>query len=411
MNVCKTRYLKIIGCFIDHDRNEVKMDIHEYQAKEILRKYNINVPSGGLALSADAAVDVAKNLHGNAWVVKAQVHAGGRGKAGGIKLAKSIDEVHSLASQILGMRLVTKQTGKEGKLVSKVYIESASEIDKEYYLSLVLDRNRASIAIIFSLEGGMDIEEVAHKTPDKIIKVHVDPAIGLQDFHIRKLAFGAGFDVATVNKFASVLRPLYKAFLENDASQVEINPLIVSKAGDFIALDAKFNFDSSTLFRHKDIAALDDIDEKDPLEARAESSDLNYVRMEGNIGCMVNGAGLAMATMDIIKLFGGSPANFLDIGGGADTERVRSAFDIIVSDSGVRGILINIFGGIVKCDIVANGVIQAMKGCKVTIPVVVRFEGTNADAGREVIEKAGISNIQVAENLSDATQKIVNAIK
>lgn len=385
------------------------MNIHEYQAKMLLSKYGVRVPEGYVAFSAAEAESVAKKLNTSVWVVKAQIHAGGRGKAGGVKLLKDIALVKPTAESMLGMTLITHQTGAAGKVVKKVYVEAGSSIKKEYYFSIVIDRNIGSVVLVASTEGGMDIEEVAKKHAEKIIKVVIDVAIGLQDFHISKIISAFNFTIEQSKKFSPFVRSLYKAFIETDASQIEVNPLIETNDGDFVALDAKFNFDSNALFRHHDILALDDPDEKDELEVQAANFGLSYIKMDGNIGCMVNGAGLAMATMDIIQLYGGKPANFLDVGGGATTEKVAEAFKIITADHGVKGILINIFGGIMRCDIIANGVVIAAKQIGVKVPIVIRLEGTNADKGKEIINDSGLA-VKSANDLSDAAEKIVKAI-
>ncbi|MCE2991880.1 MAG: ADP-forming succinate--CoA ligase subunit beta [Candidatus Jidaibacter sp.] len=385
------------------------MNIHEYQAKAILAQYGVPVPNGKVAFSPKEAEAAAQEIKSPVIVVKAQIHAGGRGKAGGVKLVKTPQEASDVARDLLGKILVTHQTGPEGKEVRKVYIEEGSDIKKEYYLSVVLDRDTAGVAFIASTEGGMEIEEVAHSNPEKIIKVYVDPTIGLQGFHTRLLAYGLGLEGDKVKKFSKFVAALYNAFMDKDASQVEINPLIETGSGDFIALDAKMNFDSNALFRHPDIVSLRDEYEEDVLELEASKHDLNYIKMTGNIGCMVNGAGLAMATMDIIKLFGGDPANFLDVGGGATKEKVKEAFKIILSDQNVKGILVNIFGGIMRCDIIADGVINAAKEIGIKVPVVVRLAGTNADLGKEMLTKSGLSLI-AANDLADAAEKIVKAI-
>lgn len=386
------------------------MNIHEYQAKELLAKFKVPVPRGKVAFTAEEAEIAAKELATPVIVVKAQIHAGGRGKAGGVKVLKNINEVKGVASNMLGMTLVTHQTGPEGKLVRKVYIEEGSNIKKEYYLSVVLDRETSGITLVASTEGGMEIEEVAHKNPEKIIKVNVDPTIGIQDFHKRLLAYGLGLQGDQIKKLAKFVTNIYQAFIEKDASQIEINPLIETQEGEFLALDAKINFDGNALFRHPDIQALRDEHEEDPLELEASKHELNYIKMTGNIGCMVNGAGLAMATMDIIKLFGGDPANFLDVGGGATKERVREAFKIILSDANVQGILVNIFGGIMRCDIIADGIINAAKEIGIKVPVVARLEGTNADLGKQMLSSSGLSLI-AANDLADAAEKIVKAVK
>lgn len=392
------------------------MNIHEYQAKQVLAKYGVSVPNGFPAFTMQEAMDAAKKieaLFGNkapVWVVKAQIHAGGRGKAGGVKVVKSLSDVEQEAKRMLGMNLVTHQTGPEGKIVSRLYIEQGSSIKHEYYLSLLVDRASSRIVCIASLEGGMDIEEVAHKTPEKIITIIIDPATGLQDFHLRRIAFALKLQGDASKQLGKLVRSLYKAFIETDASQIEINPLIETQEGNIMALDAKINFDDNALYKHPEISELKDETEEDPLEIEAQKHELNYIKMDGQIGCMVNGAGLAMATMDIIKLYGGDPANFLDVGGGATKERVAHAFRIILSDKNVKGILINIFGGIMRCDIIADGVINAAKDIGVKVPVVVRLEGTNAEKGKEMLASSGLALIP-ANDLADAAQKIVNAIK
>lgn len=385
------------------------MNIHEYQAKEILRKYGLELPEGILALNADEAVEAASKIKSNIWVLKAQVHAGGRGKAGGVKLAKTLDEVKDIASKMIGMKLVTPQTGAEGKIVNKIYVEAGSDIKKEYYISVVLDRDNNCITIAASTEGGIDIEEVAEKNPEKIIAVSVDYTIGLQNFHIAKLGFGMGLDKVQLKSFSKVVRALYNSFIDTDASQIEINPLIETNDSKFIPLDAKFNFDDNALYKHPDIEAMRDVAEEDPQEVEAKKYDLSYVKMDGSIGCMVNGAGLAMATMDIIKLYGKEPANFLDVGGGATTEKVTEAFKIILSDNSVKGILVNIFGGIMKCDIIANGIVTAAKEVKISVPVVVRLEGTNSEMGKKILKESGLK-LEAANDLEDAAKKIVDAI-
>lgn len=390
------------------------MNIHEYQAKTVLAKYGVPVPRGIVASNPKEAEAAAKKVLGEMGakiaVVKAQIHAGGRGKGGGVKLAKTIEEAVKYAEAMLGMTLITPQTGPEGKLVQKVYIEEGSDIKHEYYLSAVVDRQTSGVTMIASTEGGMDIEEVAHKTPEKIINISIDPTIGIQDFHCRQLAFGLKLEGEQIKKMSKFVKAIYKAFVDKDCSQLEINPLIETKQGEFLALDAKLNFDSNALYRHPDIVELRDITEEDPLEYEASKHELNYIRMTGNIGCMVNGAGLAMATMDIIKLFGGDPANFLDVGGGATKERVKEAFKLILSDKNVKGILVNIFGGIMRCDIIADGVINAAKEIGIKVPVVVRLEGTNADKGRAMLDQSGL-NLVSAKDLGDAAQKIVEAVE
>lgn len=390
------------------------MNIHEYQAKEVLAKYGVPVPKGFVAYTADEAVTAAKKLGGGAMppiaVVKAQVHAGGRGKAGGVKLAKTEAEVREYASNMLGMTLVTHQTGPEGKEVRRLYIEEGSDIKTELYLSLVVDRDSSRVTFMVSTEGGMDIEEVAEKTPEKIHMIDIDPACGFQSFHARQMAFGLGLTGAKGKEFAKFTAALYTAFVDTDASQVEINPLVVTGDDKIIALDAKFNFDENALFRHPDIVELRDEDEEEPLERRAAKFDLSYIKMEGNIGCMVNGAGLAMSTMDIIKLVGGEPANFLDVGGGATKEKVTEAFKLILSDPNVEGILVNIFGGIMRCDVIAEGIVAAAKEVSLDVPLVVRLEGTNVELGKKILAGSGLPIVS-ADNLGDAAEKIVDAVK
>ncbi len=389
------------------------MNIHEYQAKILLKKFGVNVPEGHPAFSVQEAVEGAKKLEaaGNkVFVVKAQIHAGGRGKAGGVKVVKSIAEVEEKAKEILGKILVTHQTGPEGKEVKRLYVEAGSNIKKEYYLSAVVDRKTKCVVFMASTEGGVEIEEVAEKHPEKIISVKIDPAAGVQGCHARKLGFALGLKGDLLKKFSKLIFSLYDAFIKTDASQIEINPLVETAEGEIIALDAKINFDSNSLYRQPDVAALRDLDEEEPLEIEASKYDLNYIKMDGKIGCMVNGAGLAMATMDIIKLYGSSPANFLDVGGGATREKVTEAFKIILSDSNVKGILVNIFGGIMRCDIIANGIIEAAKTVNLSVPLVVRLEGTNVDLGKEILAKSGLAIIP-ADDLSDAAQKIVAAVE
>ena len=382
------------------------MNLHEYQAKEIFSSYGIPVPKGRVASTAEEAVNAARELGGSLWVVKAQVHAGGRGKAGGVKLVKDFDAVRSAAAAMLGRRLVTPQTGAEGLPVNQVYVESGSLIAREMYLSLVLNRERGQVAFIASAAGGMDIEEVAAHSPQKIITVNIHPAAGLQGFQCRQLAFGLGFTGSQLEEFALIAQALYRLYLEKDASLVEVNPLIVTKDGRIVALDAKINIDANALFRHPEIATLRDPTQEDAMERKASEHDLNYVSLDGNIACMVNGAGLAMATMDLIKLHGGAPANFLDVGGGATSERVTAAFKLILSNTRVRAILVNIFGGIVRCDLIADGIINAVKQVGVKIPVVVRLEGTNADVARERLASSGLA-ITTAGDLTDAATKVV----
>lgn len=389
------------------------MNIHEYQAKSLLKEFGVAVPEGHPAFNVPEAVESAKQLQAlghKVFVVKAQIHAGGRGKAGGVKVVKTIDEVQEKAKEILGKILVTHQTGPEGKEVKRLYIEAGSNIKKEYYLSAVVDRKTKSIVFMASTEGGVEIEEVAVSHPEKIISVVVDIATGIQSCHTRKLGFALGFSGETLKKFSKLVVALYNLFLAKDASQVEINPLVETQEGDVIALDAKINFDDNALYRHDDIKSLRDLDEEEPLEIEASKYDLNYVKMDGKIGCMVNGAGLAMATMDIIKLYGSSPANFLDVGGGATKEKVTAAFKIILSDPNVKGILVNIFGGIMRCDIIANGIIEAAKEVSLNVPLVVRLEGTNVDLGKKILAESGLAIIP-ANDLDDAAKKIVNAVK
>ncbi len=386
------------------------MNIHEYQAKEILRRYNVPTPRGHVAFTPQEAVQAAQNLGGKLWVVKAQIHAGGRGKAGGVKLAKTLDEVELHAKNILGMTLVTHQTGPEGREVKRIYIEEGSDIKKELYVSAVVDRATSGITFMASTEGGMDIEEVAAKHPEKILVASVDSAAGFQPFHARKLIFGLGLPKELHAQFAAFMESLYRAFVECDCSQVEINPLVITGDNKLVALDAKFNFDENSLFRHPDIADLRDPNEEDPLEQKAGKFGLSYVKMDGSIGCMVNGAGLAMATMDIIKLYGSAPANFLDVGGGANKEKVTEAFKLIMSDPNVEGILVNIFGGIMRCDIIAEGIIAAAKEVHLSIPLVVRLEGTNVELGKKMLASSGLA-ITPADNLADAAEKITTAVK
>lgn len=385
------------------------MNIHEYQGKEILRKYGVSVPKGSVAFSPEEAVKVAKELGSNVTVVKAQIHAGGRGKAGGVKIAKNLDEVRTYAKELLGKILVTHQTGPEGKEVKRLYIEEGSDIKKEYYLSFVLDRATSRVTLMGSEEGGMDIEEVAETNPEKIFKEVIDPVTGLLPFQARRMAFNMNIPAKLVNKAAKLMLGLYNAFVDKDASILEINPLVVTGNDEVVALDAKFNFDSNALYRHKDIVELRDFDEEDPKEIEASKYDLSYISLDGNIGCMVNGAGLAMATMDTISYYGGQPANFLDVGGGATTEKVTEAFKIILSDPNVKGIFVNIFGGIMKCDIIAEGVIVAAKQVGLGVPLVVRLEGTNVDRGKELLNASGL-NIVAADSMADGAQKIVELV-
>ncbi|MBI1745306.1 MAG: ADP-forming succinate--CoA ligase subunit beta [Acidobacteria bacterium] len=384
------------------------MNIHEYQAKRILERFGVKIPRGEVAFNADEASAVAKKL-GGLVVVKAQIHAGGRGKAGGIKLARTPEEARALAKQMIGGRLVTQQTGPEGKEVKRVLIEEGLHIAREFYLGIVVDRSAQCPVFIASRAGGMEIESVAHETPELIHKQFISPSVGFQAFEARKLAFGLDIPHALIDKAVQFMKGLYRVFVEMDASQVEINPFLLTEEGEFYALDAKVNFDDNALYRHKDLLELRDIDEEDPLEVQASRHGLNYIRLDGNVGCMVNGAGLAMSTMDIIKLAGGSPANFLDVGGGANAEQVRHAFEILLSDKNVRAVLINIFGGIMRCDIVANGVVDAAKSIGVRVPVVVRLEGTNVEKGREILLNSGL-NFIVAAGMKDAAEKVVQSI-
>ena len=386
------------------------MNIHEYQAKQVLGSFGVPVPRGFVAFSADEAVAAAEKLGGPVWVVKAQIHAGGRGKGGGVKVVKSIDEVRAEATRMLGMTLVTHQTGPEGKEVGRVYIEEGSDIARELYLSALVDRATSRISFIASTEGGMDIEEVAEKTPEKILTISVDPASGISGHHGRQIAFALGLEGEQVKQANALIANLYQAFVEKDMSLLEINPLVVTGAGDLICLDAKVNFDSNALYRQKDIVELRDLAEEDPAEIEASKYDLSYIKLDGKIGCMVNGAGLAMATMDIIKLYGSEPANFLDVGGGATKEKVTEAFKIILSDDNVEGILVNIFGGIMRCDIIAEGVVAAAKELSLDVPLVVRLEGTNVDEGKEIMANSGLPII-AADDLNDAAEKIVAAVK
>lgn len=385
------------------------MNIHEYQGKEILRKYGVKVPNGKVAFSPEEAVKVAKELDSNVTVVKAQIHAGGRGKAGGVKIAKNLEEVRTYAKELLGKVLVTHQTGPEGKEVKRIYIEEGSDIKKEYYLSFILDRSISRVTLMGSEEGGMNIEEVAENTPEKIFYEVIDPVTGLLPFQARRMAFNINIPAKLVNKAAKLMLGLYDAFIDKDASIVEINPLVVTGNDEVVALDAKFNFDSNALYRHKDIVELRDFDEEDPKEIEASKYDLSYISLDGNIGCMVNGAGLAMATMDTISYYGGNPANFLDVGGGATTEKVTEAFKIILSDPNVKGIFVNIFGGIMKCDVIAEGVITAAKQVGLEVPLVVRLEGTNVDRGKELLNASGL-NIVAADSMADGAEKIVRLV-
>jgi succinyl-CoA synthetase beta subunit len=385
------------------------MNIHEYQAKAVLREFGVPVPRGIPALTVEEAERAAHQLGGPVWVVKAQIHAGGRGKAGGVKVVKSIQDVSREAARILGSTLVTHQTGAKGKVVNRLYIEEGSLIDKEFYLSAVVDRATSRIAFVASTEGGMDIEEVAHKTPEKIVSFSIDPATGVMPHHGRLLAEVLGLSGDLARQAAAVLGQLYVAFLAKDMSLMEINPLVVTKAGQLICLDAKIGLDDNALYRHADMVALRDVTEEDEKELEASKYDLNYIALDGTIGCMVNGAGLAMASMDIIKLYGESPANFLDVGGSATKDKVASAFKIITSDPNVKGILVNIFGGIMRCDVIAEGVVAAVRDVGLRVPLVVRLEGTNVDLGKQIIRDSGL-NVVPADDLDDAAQKIVKAV-
>ena len=386
------------------------MKIHEYQAKELFKKYNIPVPEGEVAFKPDEAAAIAKKLVNHPVVVKAQIHAGGRGKGGGVKLAQSADEVQNIAQEIIGMTLVTHQTGPEGRLVKKVLVEQGLNIEKELYLSIIPDRASAQIVVMASEAGGMDIEEVAAKTPERIIKVHINPLLGMQSYHCRAVAFGLNLSPAVIKPFVTMLKNLYRLFVDYDCSLVEINPLVITNEEMVIALDAKVNFDDNALFRHPDIYEYRDLDEEDPPEVEASKFNLNYINLDGNVGNMVNGAGLAMATMDIIKQAGAEPANFLDVGGGASAEMVENGFRIILSDKNVKGILINIFGGILRCDVLANGVVEAAKKTGIKVPVVVRMEGTNVKEGRKILADSGL-NLITATDLRDAAQKIAEMVQ
>ncbi len=395
------------------------MNIHEYQGKQLLAKYGVPVPRGHVAFNVDEAVNAAKELGGSVFVVKSQIHAGGRGAGrfadnpdgkGGVRVVKSIDEVRENAAEMLGHVLVTKQTGEKGKEVKRIYIEEGCDIARELYVGMLLDRETSRLTMMASTEGGMEIEEVAEATPEKILKVAIDPATGMLPFHARQLAFGLGLEGKQVGAAVKFMLAMYKAFTELDCSIVEINPLVVTGSGDVIALDAKINFDDNALYRHKDVEEMRDESEEDPAELEAGKHELNYIKLDGSIGCMVNGAGLAMGTMDIIKLYGGEPANFLDVGGGATKERVTTAFKIILSDSNVKGILVNIFGGIMRCDVIAEGVVAAAKEVSLNVPLVVRLEGTNVDQGKEIMANSGLPIIS-GDNLADAAEKIVKAVK
>jgi len=386
------------------------MNIHEYQAKGVLREFGVPIPRGIPAFSSDEAVKAAKELGGPVWVVKAQIHAGGRGKAGGVKVVKSLEDVKKEASRMLGSTLVTHQTGPQGKQVNRLYIEEGAAIAKEFYLSLLVDRETSRVAFVVSTEGGMDIEKVAHDTPEKIVTFSVDPVTGIEAHHGRRVAAALGLKGDLSKQTVELVNKLYTAFVVKDMSLLEVNPLIVTKDDKLICLDAKVGFDDNALFRHTDVVALRDVTEEDAKEVEASKYDLNYIALDGSIGCMVNGAGLAMATMDIIKLYGEAPANFLDVGGGATKEKVTSAFKIITSDPRVKGILVNIFGGIMRCDVIAEGVVAAVKEIGLKVPLVVRLEGTNVDLGKRILKSSGL-NVIAADDLDDAAQKIVKAVK
>ena len=385
------------------------MKIHEYQGKEILKKYGVSVPIGKVAFNVEEAVRAAETIGGSAWVVKAQIHAGGRGKGGGVKLARSVDEVRDRSSDILGMRLVTHQTGPEGRIVKRLLIEQGMNIAREMYVGITLDRARSQNVVMVSTEGGVEIEKVAAESPEKILKENVHPSLGLQQFQARRLCFGLGLSGDAFKNGVKFLLALYRAYDASDASLAEINPLVITKEGAVIALDAKMTFDDNALYRHPEILAMRDLDEEDPLEVEASKSNLNYIKLDGNVGCMVNGAGLAMGTMDIIKLAGGMPANFLDVGGGASAETVEAGFRIILKDPNVKAVLINIFGGIVRCDRVANGVVQAAKNVHVQVPIVIRLAGTNAELAAGILKSSGLSFL-VADSLKDAAEKVTKAI-
>ncbi|AYU55060.1 ADP-forming succinate--CoA ligase subunit beta [Staphylococcus debuckii] len=386
------------------------MNIHEYQGKQIFRSMGVPVPEGRVAFTADEAVEKAKELDTDVYVVKAQIHAGGRGKAGGVKIAKSLSEVETYANELLGKQLVTHQTGPEGKEVKRLYIEEGADIKKEYYVGFVIDRATDRVTLMASEEGGTEIEEVAAKSPEKIFKETIDPVVGLAPFQARRIAFNINIPKESINKAAKFLISLYNVFIEKDCSIVEINPLVLTGAGDVIALDAKINFDDNALFRHKDILELRDLEEEDPKEIEASKYDLSYIALDGDIGCMVNGAGLAMATMDTINHFGGNPANFLDVGGGATKEKVTEAFKIILGDDNVKGIFVNIFGGIMRCDVIAEGIVAAVKEVDLTLPLVVRLEGTNVEIGKQILKDSGLA-IEPAATMAEGAQKIVKLVK
>lgn len=387
-----------------------RMNIHEYQGKEILRKYGVKVPNGYVAYTVDEAVEAAEKLGTSVTVVKAQIHAGGRGKAGGVKVAKNLDEVRTYANEILGKTLVTHQTGPEGKEVKRLLIEEGCDIKKEYYIGVVLDRATSRVVMMGSEEGGTEIEEVAAKTPEKIFKEVIDPVVGLSGYQARRLAFNMNIPDELINKAVKFMSGLYQAFVEKDCSIAEINPLVTTGDGEVLALDAKLNFDDNALYRQNDVVEYRDYDEEDEKEIEASKYDLSYVALDGNIGCMVNGAGLAMSTMDIIKFYGGEPANFLDVGGGATAEKVTEAFKIILSDKNVKGIFVNIFGGIMKCDVIAEGVVEATKQVGLNLPLVVRLEGTNVDLGKKILNESGL-NIIPADSMADGAEKIVSLVK
>ena len=386
------------------------MKIHEYQGKELFRKFGVPTPRGFPAFSVDEAVEAAKKLGGNVWVVKAQIHAGGRGKGGGVKVAKSVDEVKKLASSILGMQLKTHQTGPEGQKVRRLLVEEGADIKKELYVGMVVDRGSQKVVLMASSEGGMDIEEVAARTPEKIEKIAIDPAQGLADADADEIALGIGIPQSALAQARALFKGLYKCFWETDASLVEVNPLIVTGQNQVVALDSKINFDDNALFRHPELAALRDLDEEDPAEVEASKHDLNYIQLDGNIGCLVNGAGLAMATMDIIKFYGGSPANFLDVGGGATTEKVTEAFKIMLKTPALKAILVNIFGGIMRCDVIAQALVDASKAVSLRVPLVVRLEGTNVELGKQILADSKLPIIS-AKNMADAAEKVVKAAK
>ncbi|HJD43843.1 MAG TPA: ADP-forming succinate--CoA ligase subunit beta [Candidatus Paenalcaligenes intestinipullorum] len=386
------------------------MNIHEYQGKALLRKYGVTVPRGIPAFSVEEAVEAAKELGGPVWVIKAQIHAGGRGKGGGVKLAHSLEEVRQLAEEILGMQLITHQTGPAGQRVRRILVEEGADIQKEYYLGIVTDRESQQVGVMASSEGGMDIEEVAEKNPDAILKVLVNPDTGLTHAEAKQLAAGIGIPEASQDQAAEEFQKLYQAYWETDASLAEINPLILTGSGDIVALDAKFNFDSNALFRQEGIVAYRDLDEEDPAEIEASKYDLAYIQLEGNIGCLVNGAGLAMATMDTIKLFGGEPANFLDVGGGATVEKVTEAFKIMLANKDVKAILVNIFGGIMRCDVIAEGVVAACKAVNLNVPLVVRMKGTNEEIGKKILAESGLPIIS-ADTMAEAATRVVEAAK